>query len=68
MEVAIELAKDYSVANLAVIRHIATNQIETEKTAKVRLRFKRLKAGWNNDYLLRVIGEIKRGCHEMRGQ
>lgn len=50
--------KGHSAANLAVIRHIALNLIKTEKTSKVGIKIKRLKAGWDNDYLLRVIGII----------
>ncbi len=50
--------KGHSAANLAVIRHIALNLIKTEKTAKVGVKIKRLKAGWDNDYLLRVMGII----------
>jgi predicted transposase YbfD/YdcC len=50
--------KGHSAANLAVIRHIALNLIKTEKTSKVGVKIKRLKAGWDNDYLLRVIGII----------
>jgi len=50
--------KGNSAANLAVIRHIAMNLIKTEKTSKVGVKIKRLKAGWDNDYLLRVIGVI----------
>lgn len=48
----------YSAANLAVIRHIALNLIKTEKTAKVGIKTKRLMAGWDNDYLLKIIGSI----------
>jgi len=50
--------KGYGAANLAVIRHIALNLIKAEKTSKVGVKIKRLKAGWDNDYLLRVIGVI----------
>ena len=50
--------KGHSDANLSVIRHIALNLIKTEKTSKVGVKIKRLKAGWDNDYLLRVIGII----------
>ena len=50
--------RGHSAANLAVIRHIALNLIKKEKTSKVGVKTKRLKAGWNNDYLLRVIGGI----------
>ncbi len=50
--------KGHSAANLAVIRHIALNLIKAEKTSKVGIKTKRLKAGWDNEYLLRVIGII----------
>lgn len=50
--------KGHSAANLAVIRHIALNLIKAEKTSKVGVKIKRLKAGWDNDYLCRIIGII----------
>ena len=50
--------KGHSAANLAVIRHIALNLIKAERTAKVGVKIKRLKAGWDNDYLLRILGVI----------
>jgi predicted transposase YbfD/YdcC len=50
--------KGHSAANLAVIRHIALNLIKAEKTSKVGIKIKRLKAGWDNDYLLRILGVI----------
>ncbi|MDP1771796.1 MAG: ISAs1 family transposase [Methylobacter sp.] len=49
------IRRGHSAANLAVIRHIALNLIKAEKTSKVGIKIKRLKAGWDNDYLLRVI-------------
>jgi hypothetical protein len=45
----------HSAANMAVIRHIVLNLIKAEKTAKVGVKIKRLKAGWNNDYLLKIL-------------
>ncbi len=45
----------HSPANMAVMRHIALNLIKTEKTAKVGVKTKRLKAGWDNDYLLKIL-------------
>ena len=50
--------KRHSAENLAVIRHIALNLIKAEKTSKVGIKIKRLKAGWDNDYLLRILGVI----------
>ncbi|OAI16999.1 hypothetical protein A1359_00120 [Methylomonas lenta] len=48
--------KGHRDANLAILRHCALNLIKAEKTSKVGIKIKRLKAGWDNDYLLRVIG------------
>lgn len=47
----------YSAENLAVLRHIAVNLLKQESTAKVGIKAKRLKAGWDDDYLRRVLGK-----------
>lgn len=47
--------KGYSAENFAILRHIALNLIKQEKTAKVGTKAKRLKAGWDNNYLLKVL-------------
>lgn len=46
----------HSAENLAVLRHIALNLLKHERTAKVGVKAKRLKAAWDDDYLLRVQG------------
>lgn len=49
------LHKDNAAENFAVIRHMALNLLRSEKTAKVGGKAKRLKAGWDDAYLLKVL-------------
>ena len=47
--------KDNSPENFAILRHIALNLLKHEKTAKLGTKSKRLKAGWDDAYLLKVL-------------
>ena len=48
----------YSAENLAVVRHLALNLLTHESTAKGGIHAKRLKAGWNNNYLSLVLNSL----------
>lgn len=47
--------KDHAPANLAVLRHMAVNLLKQEPSAKGGIKAKRLQAGWDDDYLLKVL-------------
>ncbi|WP_083843601.1 hypothetical protein [Desulfobacter sp.] len=42
--------------NFAMVRHIATNLLKQENSLKKSINVKRLQAGWDNSYLMKVLG------------
>ena len=50
--------KGHGAQNLAILRHIALNLLKQERTAKCGIKAKRLKAGWDNAYLLKVLAAL----------
>lgn len=49
------IRKGNAPENLAIIRHIALNLLKQEQTVKGSLKSKRNRAGWDNDYLLKIL-------------
>lgn len=47
--------KEHGPENLAVLRQMTLNLLKQETTTKTGIKAKRLKAGWDNDYLLKVL-------------
>ena len=47
--------KDHSAENMAMMRHMVLNLIRRETSSKTSLRGKRLKASWNDDYILHLL-------------
>ena len=47
--------KDHGPHNLATLRQISHNLLKNENTLKVGIQGKRLNAGWDEHYLLKVL-------------
>ncbi|MDR1348014.1 MAG: ISAs1 family transposase, partial [Prevotellaceae bacterium] len=45
----------FAAQNCSLLNRIALNLLKNEKTTKVGIRGKRLKAGWDNNYLIKLI-------------
>ena len=49
------IRKDNAPQNFAILRHIELNLLNQEKSLKTGIKNKRLKAGWDNEYLAKVF-------------
>lgn len=49
------IRKDNAPDNFAVLRHIALNMIKKETSLKKSIKAKRLRAGWDNNYLEKIL-------------
>lgn len=57
-EDAAQSCQGYSAENLAVIRHVGINLLSRDKKTKVGVKTKRLKAGWDDNYLKTVLSAL----------
>lgn len=54
-EDASRIRKDHAPENLALVRHLALNLLKQDRSTKAGIKAKRLKAGWNNDFLSTIL-------------
>lgn len=45
----------HAAENFAVLRHLALNLLRQQQAKRLSTRSKRLKAGWNHDFLLQIV-------------
>jgi predicted transposase YbfD/YdcC len=49
------IRQGYADQNMAILRHISLNLLTSDKDNKVGIKIKRQIAGWDNDYLLKLL-------------
>jgi predicted transposase YbfD/YdcC len=49
--------KGHAAENLAIVRKLALNLLKQETSAKRGVKSKRLRAGWDHRYLLKILGD-----------
>ena len=48
----------YAAANLALVRRLAVSALQRERSLKRGVAIKRLRAGWDEDYLFKVLSQL----------
>lgn len=48
----------YAQENMALLRKLTLNLLKNDKTKKASIKRKRLSAGWNNDYMIRLLRQF----------
>ena len=51
--------KDNAAQNFSTLNKIALNLLKNEKSSKVGVKSKRLKAGWDDHYLIKILNQLK---------
>ena len=54
-EDACRIRRNHGAENFSVLRRIALNVLRQDTESKLSLKAKRKTAGWNNDYLARIL-------------
>ena len=49
------IRQGYAAENMAVLRHMAVNLLNQETSKRLGIKNKRLLAGWDNDYLMKIL-------------
>lgn len=52
------IRKGNGAQNFALLRHLALNALKQEQSANMGIKNKRLRAGWDNHYLLKVLSSL----------
>lgn len=49
------IRRDHAPENMAVLRHMALNMLKKETSKRISIKTKRLKAGWDNQFLQKIL-------------
>ena len=52
------IRKGHAAANLALVRRLAVSALQREQSLKRGIAIKRLRAGWNEAYLFKVLHQL----------